>query len=630
MAKKNEEIVGLVTERFSRAEKSRLQYDAKWDKLYDLYRFQVKKPVPGRSNLFIPYAFSNVETVFPRMVAKTPRISVVPVGPDDVEGSDLMKSLIEYTWEKYDFDETVRRAVKSMLIYGTGAMKIVWKKEIKRYSDLEDELLPDGTLQTTKKGKSKVTYDGPCLLNVDLRDIYPDPNGVTVESCRYIIHKYAATRGELESNPSYKANDIKQITYGYTNDQIKRGISGETRMSLQENEAEVLEYWEDDRLIVLAGGAVLRDEPNPYDHKKKPFVLLTDHIDDQVLYGIGEVEPVEGLQSEMNTLRNQRMDFNNITLNPVWQVRAGSVADLDAIQFKPNYKIVVQGDASAVNPINMPQAPQTSFKEEESIKQDLQTVTGVSDYSRGSEAGGLNDTATGISLIQEAANQRFNAKLQNMEFGLKKIGEFVRDLWLQFADPEMVIRITEKDGYSFLKFMKDDITGEYDIRIESGSTVPSNKLQERNEEMNKYNVLTANPLIQGSPEALLEVTRALLEKWSDPNLEPIMEALGMKVDEVNKQKQMREAEMEDAKLKERAMETAQYIGSKAASRANSMAIDGETPQGEPEPSQILPGEGGEEIPPEFMEMAASMLEKGKGPMKGGEGVIEELAAGMRE
>jgi len=285
----------------------------------------------------------------------------------------------------------------------------------------------------------------------------------------------------------------------------------------------------------------------------------------------------------------------------------------------------------------MPQAPQTSFREEDSIKMDLQTVTGVSDYSRGSEGGQMNDTATGISLIQEAANQRFNAKLQNLEFGLKTMGELIRDMWLQFASPEMVIRITEKDGYKFLKVMKEDLMGEYDIKIESGSTVPSNRLQERNEEMNKYNVLTANPLIQGSPEALLEVTRALLEKWQDPGLEAIMEALGGKVEEINKQKQQAEQEKNDMMLKEKAMEEAQNIGMAAKSRAKGMTIDGETPVGTPEPENMTEEERAqmeqpseEEIPPEFLEMAAEMVAKAGGPIQeGAEGTVNGLAESFR-
>jgi hypothetical protein len=607
----SDEIVGLVVSRYSQARDERKAYENKWDDLYQMYRFKPKSIVKGRANLYIPYAFSNVETVFPRMIAKTPRVNVAPVGPQDLQGSLIMKSLIEYTWEKYNLDEVVRRLAKSTLIYGTGVVKVVWKKEIKALKSLETELDADGRVVDSKQvTKSKVTYDAPCVTNLDLREVYFDPDGVTIESCRWIVHRYMATKEELFANPNYKKADLEQITYGFSNDQIRRGLHTTMRPTLSKHEAEVLEYWEDDRLVVIAGGVMLRDEPNPYEHKKKPFVVIVDHIDDQIIYGIGEVEPVEGLQNEMNTLRNMRMDFNTLTLNPVWQVRAGAVTDLDQIRFTPGHKIVVQGNEAAVRPIDMPHAPQTSYKEEESIKMDLQTITGVSDYSKGNESGSLNDTATGISLIQEAANQRFNAKLQNLEFGLKNIAELIRDLWLQFATEDLVIRVTEKDGYQFIKINPEEIRGEYDIRIESGSTVPSNKLQERNEEMNKYNVLTANPLVAQSPEALLEVTRGLLEKWQDPAMESIIEALGAKVGEINEEKQK-------AQMMEEAQRQAQGMADETTLNSGS-AID---------PAMFEDEE--DDVPEDFKALAAQMLQKGKGPMMGSEDVVNSAAESIR-
>lgn len=634
-ATQNDVVMGMVTKRYLHAKEKRAVYAEKWDKVYDLYRFQIKNKVEGRSNLFIPYAFSNVETVFPRLVSKSPRVNVVPVGPNDLNGSLIMKSLIEFAWEKYNVDETVRRLTKGALIYGTGIAKVTWKKEVVTHNKLEAEMGEDGSVIGSKEvSKRKVVYDGPCVSNLDLKSVYPDPDGYDVDSCRYIIHKYMATEPELSGNPSYSKELLKQVTYGFTNDEIQRGLHNTARESLSKNECEVLEYWEDDRLVVVAGGVVLRDEPNPYAHKKKPFVVVCDHQDDQVIYGVGEVEPIEGLQNEMNTLRNMRMDFNTLSLNPTFMVRAGSVADINSVQFRPGWKIVVNGDATAVRPVELPQSPMASFKEEESIKMDLQTVTGVSDYSKGNEGGSLNDTATGISLIQEAANQRFNAKLQNLEFGLQRIAEFIRDLYLQFITKEMVIRITEKDGYQFLGIKPEDIAGEYDIRIESGSTVPSNKIQERNEEMNKYNVLTANPLIQGSPEALLEVTRGLLEKWQDPAMENIIEALSKQVEEINAQKEEQKRAMEEEKMMAEAQRQAELQVGNEMKGDNGMPTvpDGmETPVTNDQQEAVMDAEGltadGEPIPEEFMAEAREMLLKGKGPMKGetAQSIIDELA-----
>jgi len=532
-----DDVASKVIKKYKDAEMARNLYDTKWDECYNMYRFKKKNAVvKGRSNFYIPYAFSNVETVFPRLTAKQPSFLVKPRTPNDVESSEVMKALLEYAWETLDADDVVKRWVKSALIYGTGVVKVTWVKKTKDTSDEEAELDVLGKFKKfIKRDSKKVIYDDPCISNLDIRSVYVDPEAVTAEDAKYIIHKYWATKGELESNPNLQVTD--DIVYGATNDQISRGLNETQKTNLSSsNQCEVLEYWEDNKLIVIAGGKTIRDDVNPYKHKKKPFVFFVDQIDDQVIYGIGEVEPIFGVQNELNTLRNQRMDFNNIVLNPVWKIRQGAVSDVNSIKFTPNHKIIHQGDENSVKALDMPTPPHTSYKEEESIRADLQQITGVSDYAKGTEGVSVNDTATGIELIQDAANQRFNAKLRNLESSLAKVGELLRDLYIQYITDEKTIRITEKEGFSFQTFRKGDIKGEYDIVIEKDSTLPSNKSTQRTEGMNMYNVLVANPLIQGSPEALTEITRSLLDVWETPNKEAIMEALGKKLQEIEQQK----------------------------------------------------------------------------------------------
>jgi hypothetical protein len=405
-----------ITEKYENTRNARMAYEAKWDELYKMFRFKKLKSRPGRANFYIPQAFSNVETVFPRMTSKRPRIQVKPVGPEDVQPAFVMGKLIEYAWEKLRIDETIARWVKGSLIYGTGIIKVTWKKETASNNKRKPIIDDNGNITGYEDIKSsRLKYDDPVVTNLDIRDIYIDLDAVDIDSARFIIHRYWATKEEMQRNPNYKKNDLKLIQYGKENEHIRRGLTEITRNDDKKDMAEVFEYWEDDRLVVVASGVVLRDEPNPFDCKKKPFVVLVDQIDDQSFYGIGEVEPIEGLQKELNTLRNQRMDFNNITLNPVWKVLPNAVTDLNDVQFTPNHKIQMNtGDPNALAPVVMPQAPQTSYKEEDSIRLDLQTITGVTDYSRGSDAAKMNDTATGISLIQEAANERFKAKIRNM------------------------------------------------------------------------------------------------------------------------------------------------------------------------------------------------------------------------
>ena len=518
------ELFESIVRKYERADAYRNIYESKWDTLYDMFRFKLAKSRPGRANFYIPHAFSNVETVFPRMTSKRPRVQVKPRGPQDVEPASVMNKLLDYAWETADIDKTIRLWVKSALIYGTGVVKVSWrtktKPETKKKFNAKKLKFEETTTPVVK-------YDDVKVANVDIRDIYVDPDAIDIEDARWVIHRYWATAKELETNPNLDKNGIKKAQPGVDNAKIHRGLSETERKAYSAKELiEVLEYWEDDRLIVVAGGEVLRDDPNPYDCKKKPFVKMVDQIDDQAFYGIGEIEPVEGLQREMNTLRNQRMDFNNLILNPTFKVLPNAVTDPDSIQFSPGHKIFMNtADPGAITPIEMPQAPFTSYKEEESIRVDLQTITGVTDYSRGTDATKMNETATGISLIQEAANERFKAKIRNMEQAIGDMAELIVALYQQYLTKEKVFRITEDETDYFEMVKPDDIAGEFDIWVESGSTIPSNKMQVRSEEMNKYNVMMASPLVQSSPELQAVITKSLINAWEDPEKDELLQAI---------------------------------------------------------------------------------------------------------
>ena len=55
--------------------------------------------------------------------------------------------------------------------------------------------------------------------------------------------------------------------------------------------------------------------------EEKPFIKIVDTIDPHNFYGIGEIEPIEHLQHELNTIRNMRMDNINLIINRMWTVK---------------------------------------------------------------------------------------------------------------------------------------------------------------------------------------------------------------------------------------------------------------------------------------------------------------------
>jgi hypothetical protein len=62
------------------------------------------------------------------------------------------------------------------------------------------------------------------------------------------------------------------------------------------------EIWTDDQLVVIGNGQVLlRRQPNPYWHGKKPIVIAQTRPDLFEMVGVSETELVDDLQQALHT-----------------------------------------------------------------------------------------------------------------------------------------------------------------------------------------------------------------------------------------------------------------------------------------------------------------------------------------
>ena len=124
----------------------------------------------------------------------------------------------------------------------------------------------------------------------------------------------------------------------------------------------------------------------------------------------------------------------------------------------------------------MPQTPLSPeiYNTSAIIEQDINTVSGVSEYARGSMPE-IRRTATEASIIADAGNARAADKLAIIEIGIGQLARRVIQLMQQFMTGEQMARIAGKGGQDmFFKYSRDDIIGEFDFTVEGGSTQPIN------------------------------------------------------------------------------------------------------------------------------------------------------------
>ena len=127
--------------------------------------------------------------------------------------------------------------------------------------------------------------------------------------------------------------------------------------------------------------------------------------------------------------------------------------------------------------------PTEFYDQSAMISNDIDRVSGVTDYQRGASANTMKRTATEAAMIQDSANARAQDRLASIEGSLARIGERVIGLMQQFLTGEQVARIVTMPGKAWVPYDIDYIQGKFDFEVAAGSTEPQNETFRRQSAM---------------------------------------------------------------------------------------------------------------------------------------------------
>ncbi len=546
----------LVKDRFLRAKSFReTDQEEIWKRSYNNWRGVLDQSLyPWRSKLFIPWSFTVVETIIPKVFARDPKWRAISRDPSPVneeparqEGGYLLstpdqasvvQNLLSYQWSRMDMRIKMYDYIKDSLMYSKGYAKVTWNFKTKTKTMKEAVVGKDDEITFKEVKKSEIYCDDPNVEIVDPFDIYVDPDATSLEDAGYVIHRKMVPYSVVKDNVNYK--NVDQIAMAKNkpaaNTYLDNDLNEETRYNNSapapdnyKSEVEILEYWECDRLIVLANrSVVLRDSPNPYNHKQIPFVELDDYRDPHKYYGQSELSVIDPLQREINAIRNQRRDYDNLQLNPVIRMIPGTLRNPNSAVMAPG-NVWMVSDLQSMDTFTMPALQGTSTDIEQQTAQDIQRAVAIDEIGIGLLPGGsARRSATEVVTATSMAGKRFAVKIALLEEAVKKIGAMVFALNQQFLDAERIIQIVgERGAQEWIKLTPDDIKGDYFIDIETGSMLPKDEIAARQEAVQLLQYITPiiSPVIQSNPKVILPVIRMVLDTFELPGKQEILDEL---------------------------------------------------------------------------------------------------------
>lgn len=530
--------LSLVTDRFARARNYRVtSQDDIWQRSYNNWRGILDPSIyPWRSKLFIPWSFTVVETIIPKVFARDPKWRALAASPNfPAEGPRVVQNLLTYQWNHMKMRIKMYDYIKDSLMYSKGFAKVSWNFQTKTKTFMEPVVGKDDKITFKKTVKSNIENDDPLVDIVDPFDIYIDPDATSSGfggNAAYMIHRKTVPFDDVKNNPNYEnVADLEQKNANpdQYEDKLSRYNSSIPQKDKHADMVEILEYWEQDRLIVIGNrSVVLRDTPNPYNHKEIPFVELDDYRDPHRLYGQSELSVIDPLQREINSIRNQRRDYDNLALNPVIRMVPGTLRNPNSAVMAPG-NVWMVSDLNSMDVFELPQLQGVARDIEQQTANDIKMTVAIDEIGIGL----LPDnpqrrSATEVVTAQSMAGKRFAIKIALLEEAVKKIGQLVFALNQQFLDQERLIQIVgERGAQEWVELTPEDIRGDYFIDMEAGSMLPKDEIASRQEAVQLLQYITPiiAPVIQSNPSVIMPVLRMVLDTFELPGKQEIMDEL---------------------------------------------------------------------------------------------------------
>ena len=475
------------------------------DKLWRNYRFA--KPYPWRANVFNPLPFFLIETGLPKMVLSIWQdhdrvVQISPTEPNDLAVADQADALVNFQMLR-EMRATLQniKVIKSNLIFGTGVGKLTWnmKKQCPEFRHVP--------LMNFLRDPDDKDLQGSGWRSEDIFASYMD---LKEKEKRGLYHSCDQVKGTMAPSTEEQGYDPQRNLQQYDPQKNIRLTEwyGPVPMCLLIDGA-----GSDERipgLVVIANKSVIiRDEPNPFDHQKPPFIESIDHIDLYDAYGMGEIEPLESLAWMANDLLNQYLDGRNLELNAMWKASRTADIDFPALVARPG-GIVLVGDMLGLERLDFKNQTVSNMQDQNFMTQLFQMGSGVTNVSAGLQGGNTPETAAGTEMLSNAAGQRIALKIflaNDLLIGPE--ANMILSLDKQLLPDEKAIRVLGTN--SSMKILRNDLADkDFDVY-----PVPMNALGSTSAQIRD---MTNVMQVQGS----------INPQWALPYAERIAKIFGLK------------------------------------------------------------------------------------------------------
>jgi len=364
------------------------------------------------------------------------------------------------------------------------AFDFYWNKRMNSYFTMSKTFL-EGYVYGTPVCKVYWGDNRPIIDPVSVHDVYFDPSALSFQDNKFIINNIYMTTDDVAEykksgiyNAKFAINDIKPNNYDredkrfaqHNQDEDSYGrvmlrdvyekIGGKWYISTAYNSNTLLRWRTElkDGLPIVAGATV--PEITSFMKKEVPT------------YSASILAPIVDLQMELNIRVNQEIDAIAENVNPSYEAeRTSGLNEID-IRKGPS-KVISCNKLEAIRRVVPPNLAPLQANEER-IRQDIESIAGISEFSADNSAMINRQTAVGMDILSSEKDVRMD--------------NYIRAVNETFVEPlvDRIGKLIWKYSPQHLFFKGIDRSTEYDFSVSVSAGLGSSSQQVQ---LNGYNDL---------------------------------------------------------------------------------------------------------------------------------------------
>ena len=453
-------------------------------------------------------AFATINVINPSVSVSNPRFTVSARKPEHEAQAMFTEEVINYLWRINKYHSQFRLCVNDWLLFGHGWMKVGYKfvtePKVKSGEPGSDDVGDEGVEDREEKegnveSEINVLDDRPFAERISPDDMFVDADGKTMDDIAWIAQRIRRPVNDVRVDQRYepKARKEAQPT---TSQPLRQHVvhlrslrQPVAHRGERQGFVDVIEFYDIRRktYCVFADGSnegfLIKPKKMPYAFGH-PFLMLRNYEVPDEFYPMGELQEIEQLQLELNETRTQMLNHRKrFARKYLYMEDALDDVGIVALESDEDNTMVPVNAGQDINRVIIPLpsvgTPPEFYNQSQMIEDDMDKVSGVSDYMRGNSPD-IRRTATEAAMIQDAQNSRGQDKMSRIENFLGQLGGRLIQLLQQYMTGEQVVRVVGPSAMPiWITYDKDYIEGEFDLEVEAGSTQPQNETFKRQSAM---------------------------------------------------------------------------------------------------------------------------------------------------